>query len=65
VNRTRAAMIAVCLSNAGYPASLRVGHAYRVVRARGTEHGFVRVVDDTWHDYLYPASMFRIEENDS
>lgn len=49
----------VCLTNRGYGASLTVAKVYRRLRDAGAERrGFVRVVDDTGEDYLFPAEMF-------
>jgi hypothetical protein len=49
----------VCLSNAGYSASLEVRKLYRTVRDdRAAELGMIRVIDESGEDYAYPASMF-------
>lgn len=49
----------LCVKNEGYPASLEVRKVYRglpdpVAAARG----FVRVVDESGEDYLYPSDCF-------
>ncbi len=50
---------AICVSNDGYPASLELRKVYRVVpdRIAASRH-FIRVVDESGEDYLYPAAFF-------
>ena len=49
----------VCLDNAEYPASLESLKIYRQLRdSRAEEDGFVRVVDESGEDYLYPSRLF-------
>lgn len=49
----------VCLSNAGYPASLEVRKLYVVLADEAAEReGMLRIVDESGEDYLYPVSMF-------
>lgn len=56
---SRPKRFAICLENKGYPASLELRKIYEIMEdARGAEHGFVRVVDESGEDYLYPASWF-------
>ncbi len=50
---------AVCVNNAGYPASLELHKIYRVLPdddAAGD--GDIRVVDESGEDYLYPEEYF-------
>jgi hypothetical protein len=49
----------VCINNDGYSASLELHKIYRVLpdRDAGAE-GWVRLVDESGEDYLYPASRF-------
>jgi len=50
---------AVCVSNAGYPASLELHKIYKVLSDREAElEGDLRVVDESGEDYLYPAQYF-------
>ena len=53
------ARFAVCISNTGYPDDLKVRTVYQVLpdesAARST---YIRVVDETGEDYLYPADHF-------
>jgi hypothetical protein len=47
------------VSNEGYPASLELRKVYRLVAdpVAATRH-FVRVVDESGEDYLYPEDFF-------
>ncbi len=50
---------AVCVRNDGYPASLEVRKIYLVLSdAEAATRGFLRVVDESGEDYLYPESYF-------
>jgi hypothetical protein len=50
---------AVCIDNAGYPASLELHKIYRVLPdAEAESDGDLRVVDESEEDYLYPAERF-------
>lgn len=49
----------VCIDNSGYPASLESRKIYqRLPDSSAEEDGFVRVVDESGEDYLYPARFF-------
>ena len=49
----------ICIHNQGYEASLEKGKVYRLVDdAQGKERGFVRIVDESGEDYLYPEEYF-------
>ncbi len=50
---------AVCVKNEGYPASLELRKIYEVVPdSRAADHRYVRVIDESGEDYLYPADCF-------
>ncbi len=50
---------AICIRNDDYPASLEVWKVYRVLPDPcGEEHGFLRVIDESGEDYLYPKAYF-------
>lgn len=54
---------AICVNNAGYPASLELLKVYRVLPDEEAEKdGDLRVIDETGEDYLYPASYFVLIE---
>jgi hypothetical protein len=50
---------AICVNNKGYPASLELRKVYRIVPdpLAATRH-FVRVVDESGEDCLYPEDFF-------
>ncbi len=49
----------LCLKNDGYPASLEVRKVYRALPdPAAAAKGFMRVVDESGEDYLYPAHNF-------
>ncbi len=50
---------AVCVDNHDHPESLDLRKVYRVLPDPEAEKdGFVRVIDETGEDYLYPESHF-------
>ena len=52
---------ALCLDNAGYPASLEVGKVYRVIPDQeATAYGYLRVIDESGEDYAFTAERFRM-----
>lgn len=51
---------AVCLRNDGFAASLEVRKLYPFIDDPDAEaNKFIRVVDESGEDYLYPARLFR------
>lgn len=49
----------VCVRNDGYPESLELRKLYRVLPdAKAAKVDFVRVVDESGEDYLYPKGFF-------
>lgn len=49
----------LCVDNRGYAASLELRKVYRCKPdARAHGDGFVRVIDESGEDYLYPQTMF-------
>lgn len=49
----------LCVSNAGYPASLEVRKIYQgVADAAAERRGLIRIIDESGEDYLYPGEMF-------
>ena len=50
---------AVCVRNEGYAASLEVRKIYEVlVDPDAVSHHFLRIVDESGEDYLYPEDLF-------
>jgi len=49
----------LCVRNDNYPASLEVRKVYRTLPdSKAAAKRFVRVVDESGEDYLYPADFF-------
>lgn len=55
---------AICINNAGYPASLELRRLYPVVPdSDAAAHGQIRIADESGEDYLFPMEDFlRLEE---
>ncbi len=50
---------AVCVRNDGYPTSLEVRKLYQVVADPTVgAHDYIRVIDESGEDYLYPEDYF-------
>ena len=50
---------ALCIDNGGYPESLEVRKVYVVLPDKRAEaNDYIRVIDETDEDYLYPAKYF-------
>lgn len=49
----------LCVSDGGYPESLEVRKIYAVLPdQRAAANSYIRVIDETGEDYLYPAKYF-------
>jgi hypothetical protein len=49
----------ICINNKGYEASLEYRKLYESLSDEKSEkHGFLRVIDESGEDYLYPETMF-------
>jgi hypothetical protein len=59
VKKKTAPPFLLCVKNDNYPVSLEVRKVYRAIpdEAAAARH-FVRVVDESGEDYLYPDSYF-------
>ena len=54
----------LCVCAGVYPASLEVGQSYRVIPDDlAATKGFVRVIDESGEDYLYPRHLFTIADS--
>lgn len=53
------ARFVLCVNNRNHPASLELRKIYRAVTdPEASRHGYVRVVDESGEDYLYPGRYF-------
>ena len=52
-------LFAVCINNSAYPDDLKVRTVYQVLPDdSAARSNYIRVVDETDEDYLYPAEYF-------
>lgn len=59
--KTKTSQFALCLDNAGYPASLEIGKLYQVISDPEAEaHDYVRVIDESGEDYAFTADRFHL-----
>ena len=56
-NDQNSPVFVVCIHNDGYPASLEVRKIYRAL-PEPTGSDYLRVVDESGEDYLYPREYF-------
>ena len=57
--RAKSRQFVLCVKNDSFPASLEVRKVYRAVPDTvASAKGFVRVVDESGEDYLFPADHF-------
>ena len=51
--------LVICVDNASNPVDLELRKIYvSLTSAAEKKHGWVRVIDESGEDYLYPSSMF-------
>jgi hypothetical protein len=49
----------ICIHNGEYPASLEVRKLYQVIPdPAAARHHFLRIIDESGEDYLYPEAYF-------
>ncbi len=59
MKRGRSQTFVVCVDDSGYPVSLECRKLYKIIPdERAAARGFLRIVDDSGEDYLYPADRF-------
>ncbi len=50
---------AVCINNSAYPDDLKVRTVYQILPDESAARSnYIRVIDETGEDYLYPAEYF-------
>jgi len=50
---------AICIKNAGHPDDLHIRTVYQVLPDESAARSnYIRVIDETGEDYLYPAEYF-------
>jgi len=54
---------AICVENSEYPVALELRKTYRIIPDKDAEEvGYIRVIDESGEDYLYPAEFFVVIE---
>ncbi len=54
---------ALCLDNVNYTVSLEIRKIYPVVEPYGNDpDGYLRIIDESDEDYIYPAEAFAVLE---
>jgi hypothetical protein len=55
----RSSNFVLCIQNEGYPAALELRKIYQTLMdSAAAARGFLRVIDESGDDYLYPARFF-------
>lgn len=50
---------AICINNANYPDDLQIRTVYQILPDESAaKSDYIRVIDETGEDYLYPAAYF-------
>ena len=58
--KTAAKQLVVCIKNDGYSASLEKRKIYVTLPdTEANKHGFMRIIDESGDDYLFPKAFFR------
>ena len=58
-NQNTEARFAICINDGGYVDDLKVRTVYQILPDESAaKSNYVRVIDETGEDYLYPASLF-------
>ncbi len=58
LNKRRSKFV-LCLDNSGHEVSLQVRKVYeRLPDAKAESHGYIRVIDESGEDYMFPADRF-------
>jgi hypothetical protein len=56
---TRSNSYVLCVDDGGYPESLEILKIYVAIEdQRAAERQYIRVIDETGEDYLYPVQLF-------
>ncbi len=50
--------VVMCVNNEGYELDLKLGGVYKVVPDERLRSDYIRVIDETGEDYIYPVSRF-------
>ena len=48
----------MCIDNHGYPGSLEIGKVYRKLAVTEAPAAWIRIIDESGEDYLFPSARF-------
>lgn len=58
-NQNKTARFVICIKNGGYVDDLKVRTVYQLLPDESAaKSNYIRVIDETGEDYLYPADLF-------
>ena len=58
-NQKRVARFVICINNGGYVDDLKVRTVYQSLPDKSAaKSNYIRIIDETGEDYLYPADLF-------
>ncbi len=62
-NQNKTARFVICINNGGYVDDLKVRTLYQLLPDESAaKSNYIRIIDETGEDYLYPADLFAIIE---
>lgn len=58
-NQHKTARFVICINNGGYVDDLKIRTVYQLLPDESAaKSNYVRIIDETGEDYLYPANLF-------
>ena len=58
-NQNKTARLVICINNGGYVDDLKVRTVYQLLPDESAaKSNYIRIIDETGEDYLYPADLF-------
>ena len=58
-NQNKTARLVICINNGGYVDDLKVKTVYQLLPDESAaKSNYIRIIDETGEDYLYPADLF-------
>lgn len=58
-NQNKTAQFVICINNGGYVDDLKVRTVYQLLPDKSAaKSNYIRIIDETGEDYLYPADLF-------
>jgi hypothetical protein len=58
-NQNKTTRFVICINNGGYVDDLKVRTVYQLLPDKSAaKSNYIRIIDETGEDYLYPANLF-------